>query len=442
MDLSTDRFTADAHMTAVSGETHVDFPSGRELLRVIVHPEDVPGYEAKIDATIKSGDSLTHGYRMLLPNGKQRHIKVHARLFRDAEGVAVRMLGVTLDRSEEIEHHNELRHQAAEERTLRDRLNLATETARIAVWDQDMVNGGFTGDVRFWELFGIDTPSANFRVQDGIHLDARREALAPLYVAFTDPAQNEVLSVRHRTSNPKRELQYVQSHMRLFRNEHGKVIRLLGVTWDVTEEVQATEKLRKQAESDRAWLERFDIATNAAGVHPWEFDLKSEQFCWHNLPKELYGLDDVPLEHYDAALRKIVLPEDLPSYENAYSDALARGDDRYGFRFRINGIDGNVHHMECAARIINGRSGNPRRIVGVSWNVTKEVLHAEQLKQAAEHERAVVRRLNITTQAAGISPWEFDLKANVFTWHGMRQPAYGLDMYRCRNISKHSAESF
>jgi two-component system sensor histidine kinase/response regulator len=426
-DLLTDRFTADAHMTALNGETHVEFPSGRELLKLIVHPDDLAGYEAKIDDTIKSGDLMTHGYRMLLADGTQRHIKVHARLFRNPEGVAVRMLGVTLDRSEEIEHHNELRDQAEEERTLRDRLNLATETARIAVWDQDMTNGGFTGDARFWQLFGIDTPSADFRVQDGIHPDVRREALAPLYTAFTDPAQNEVLSVRHRTSNPKRELQYVQSHMRLFRDEHGKVTRLLGVTWDVTEEVEATEKLRKQAENDRAWLERFDIATNAAGVHPWEFDLKLGQFSWHNLPKETYGLGDVPLEHYAAALRKIVLPEDLPAYENSFPDALARGVDHYGFRFRIHGVNGSIHHMECAARIINGRSGKPRRIVGVSWNVTKEVLHAEQLKQAAEQERAVVQRLNITTQAAGISPWEFDLKGNVFTWHGMRQPAYGLD---------------
>ncbi len=426
-DLLSDRFTADAHMTVAYGDSQVVFPSGRALIERIVHPDDLATYQSALQEAVKSADSLTHGYRMVLGDGSVRHIKVHARIFRNADGKAERVLGISLNRSDEIERHNELRRQAEEERALRDRLNLATETARIAIWDQDMVTGQFTGDTRFWQLFGIDTPEPSFRVQDGIHPDVRKEALTPIYAALSDPTQNEVLSIRHRTTNTKRNLQYVQSHMRMFRNSSGQVERLLGVTWDVTDEVQANEALRNQAEKERALVERLNITTQAAGIAPWEFDLKSGQFSWHGQRLACFGLDHVPLDQYYETLATIVLPEDRQQLSEPGRDAIENNRDSYEYRFRVNGIDGKVHHIHNYARVLRDERGKIRYCVGVTWDVTKEVEASEQLKKQAELERTLLDRLNVATQAAGISPWEFELRSRKLTWLGIPLKAIGLD---------------
>lgn len=425
-DLLTDRFTADAHLTAAYGQSRVEFESGRSLIRAIVHPDDVDAYLHTIERALQSGDSMQHRYRLALPDGTLRHVQVQARIFRDANGAATRMLGVSIDRTDEIAQHEALHLRAEQERALRDRLNLATETARIAIWDQDMLVGGFTGDARFWELFGIDA-NADFRLQEGIHPDSRKTTLAPLYAAFTDPSKNDVLSVRHRTSNPKRELQYVQSHMRLFRDEHGKVTRLVGVTWDVTEEMVHAEQLKHAADQERALVQRLNITTQAAGISPWEFDIKANQFSWHGMRQPAYGLDDVPLPEYLDALRGIILEEDLPQLTEPAVNAVRNKVENYSYKFRVRGKDGQIHHMHNNARLLRDVDGKYRYIMGVTLDVTQEVEAKQQIARQAEKERALIERLNVSTQAAGISPWEFDLKRGCFSWHGPRPACFEMD---------------
>ena len=167
-------------------------------------------------------------------------------------------------------------------------------------------------------------------------------------------------------------IHYMHNSVRLLRDTDGKYRFLMGVTQDVTKEVETKQEIARQAEKERALVERLNVATQAAGVAPWEFDLKRGCFSWHGPRPQCFGLDNVPVEDYFAELRKIVLPEDLTQMTEPARIAIEAGRDYYEYRFRVTGIDGKVHHMANYGRILRSERGNIRYCVGVTWDVTKK----------------------------------------------------------------------
>src|SRR6202030_1273827 len=141
--------------------------------------------------------------------------QLRGEVFRNAQGRAIRVLGLTIDMSAQQEAAALLSEQAERQTQLLLRLKLATETAGISIWEQDLVTFDFIADERFWTLFGLP-PSEKFDPRSLIHSDEREAAAAPIRPVLSDPSSDAILPVRHLTSNPRPEPQYVQTHMRVY----------------------------------------------------------------------------------------------------------------------------------------------------------------------------------------------------------------------------------
>jgi two-component system sensor histidine kinase/response regulator len=380
-----------------------------------VHPEDREHYRREFIKALKGQAPMHIQYRVQWKDGTVRFVQLRGEIFRNAQGRAVRVVGLTIDMSEQVAAAKRLAEQTEQQRQLLMRLQLATETAGISIWEKDLVSRAFVNDGSFWQLFGLP-PAPTFRVEDGIHKDERAAALPPLLAAIADPARDAILSVRHRTSNPRPEPQYVQSHLRVHRNANGAAIRLLGVTWDVTKEVLYAAELESKAAQESALNERLSVATKAAGIAPWEFDIKSHCFSWHGPRPPCFGMDDVPLKDYFRHVESIVIPEDQGILVRAPIQAIESNAESYEYVFRVTGIDGEIHHMQNYARIVRNNSGKIRYVVGVTWDATRDVLATEQLKRHAEENRRLVDQLNMATDSAGISTWELDLVTRRYLW--------------------------
>lgn len=74
-----------------------------------VHPEDRDKVRASIVAALQSGDSFTHAERIVRPDGSVRYLQSVGEVMRDANGAALRMLGVCLDVTERRESEIALR---------------------------------------------------------------------------------------------------------------------------------------------------------------------------------------------------------------------------------------------------------------------------------------------------------------------------------------------
>ena len=380
-----------------------------------VHPDDRVRYRAAFIKALKGQAPMEIAYRVKEKDGTVRPVQLRGEVFRNAQGRAIRVLGLTIDMSAQQEAATLLREQAERQTQLLLRLKLATETAGISIWEQDLVTLDFIADETFWTLFGL-TPSEKFDPRTNIHKDERQAATAAIRAVLADPSSDAILPVRHRTANPRPEPQYVQTHIRVFRNAAGVATRLMGVTWDVTKEVLHAAELENRAMQEGALIERLNVTTKAAGIAPWEFDIKSDCFSWHGPRPPCFGMDHVPLKDYFRSLSTIVLPEDRGALLSSGADAIAKKMDSYEYMFRVQGIDGEIHHMQNYARVMRDEYGRVRYIVGVTWDVTRDVRTTQMLKSRAEENRRLVDQVNIATESAGICSWELDLVARRYLW--------------------------
>ena len=379
-----------------------------EMMMRTVHPEDREHYRSEFIKALKGQAPMHIQYRVQWKDGTVRFVQLRGEIFRNSQGRAIRVVGLTIDMSEQVDAAKRLAEQAERQSQLLVRLKLATETAGISIWEKDLVSGEFVNDGSFFQLFGL-APSATFSAEDGIFGAEQAAVVAPLRAAIADPSRDAILSLRHRTSNPRPEPQYVQTHLRVYRNADGVAMRLLGVTWDVTKEVRHAEELQCKAAQESALIERLNVTTKAAGIAPWEFDIKSNCFSWHGPRPPCFGMDDVPLKDYFRHVESIVIAEDQGILVRAPTEAIERNADTFEYTFRVIGIDGELHHMQNYARIMRDKHGRVRYVVGVTWDATRDVLATEQLRNHAEENRRLVDQLNMATESAGISSWELDL---------------------------------
>jgi PAS domain S-box-containing protein len=98
-DVVADRVVADRRFAslygvdpekAAGGAPIADFFSG-------IHAEDRPRVEAEVAAVMQAGDSFVSEYRLLAPDGSVRWVSAQGRAIRDGSGRCVRLPGVSID---------------------------------------------------------------------------------------------------------------------------------------------------------------------------------------------------------------------------------------------------------------------------------------------------------------------------------------------------------
>jgi NO-binding membrane sensor protein with MHYT domain/signal transduction histidine kinase len=134
------------------------------------------------------------------------------------------------------------------------------------------------------------------------------------------------------------------------------------------------------------------LATEAAGIACWEYDLAERRIIWteNEIPSiKAAGLD--PREHPDALLASFY-PEDVAALKGAVRNALTGGRETCAIRMRVSAPNGGTIHLQAHARLSRDDGGRLRRLLGVSWDVTEQVRQDErrlqlqlQVQQASRH---------------------------------------------------------
>jgi PAS domain S-box-containing protein len=83
-----------------------------------VHPDDLARLGDDLAAGIEAGDLFDLEYRVIHPDGRVSHVASRARVFRDAAGTPIRLLGTNRDVTAEREHEAELRSREERYRSL------------------------------------------------------------------------------------------------------------------------------------------------------------------------------------------------------------------------------------------------------------------------------------------------------------------------------------
>ncbi|HJZ92102.1 MAG TPA: PAS domain-containing protein [Gemmataceae bacterium] len=149
----------------------------------------------------------------------------------------------------------------------------------------------------------------------------------------------------------------------------------LSVVRDVTDKKRDEERLRQMSQ-------RLMLATDAAGVGIWDWDLTTDRLLWDDRMCQIYGIRPEDFTHDSAAWRRYVLPDDLARMEaDGWRSPAAAGVAEY--QYRIVRPDGAVRVIRARSVAQRDAGGRPVRMIGTNWDVTERV-EAEDRLRASE----------------------------------------------------------
>jgi len=168
------------------------------------------------------------------------------------------------------------------------------------------------------------------------------------------------------------------------RDDDGRPARMVGVHVDMTARREAEARILETTQ-------RLAMATQAARMGIWDWNVQTDDLVWDDTMFELYGVDRASFERSFAAWGRVIHPEDLDASVAMVQRALS-DDAAFDITFRVvRPADGTVHTMRGVGRVLRDERGRALRMVGVSWDETEEKLVQQQLLAAKEAAEAADR---------------------------------------------------
>ena len=201
------------------------------------------------------------------------------------------------------------------------------------------------------------------------------------------------------------------AHMR---KAHAEALALAEATRSRHETIEMRAALARAeaAEAQRRDVsERLNMANQAAGVSVWEWSIRTNQIdiaADSAFSERMGGVTTCDSDEYIA---KHVHPDDYSSYRNAFITALndSSHSNHFAHRYRFCMPDGSIRHIQFHAELVRSSIGKPRGLLGVEWDVTKEVLAANELERQAQQLRDAEARLERASVSSLEGHWEMQL---------------------------------
>jgi two-component system, sensor histidine kinase and response regulator len=165
---------------------------------------------------------------------------------------------------------------------------------------------------------------------------------------------------------------------------------------DLRDEVEMRRRRERELEESQARVrlseERLQLATRAAHLGIWDWNVATNELVWDDAMYKQYGIDKEAFGGAYEAWAKRVAPEDV---ERTLADVRAalRGEREFVSEFGIRWPDGSIHYLKGIAQTIRGEDGRAVRMVGINYDITEQKRAAEEImKLNSELEQRVVER--------------------------------------------------
>jgi PAS domain S-box-containing protein len=326
--------------------------------RALVHPEDLERLDRVRRQAFKHRRSeFSLEYRNILPRRGVRWIESRSSIFYGSDGHPQRVVGVNIDITE-----RKRTEQALTERNMQ--LALAGRAALVGNYVYDVNKGTMQISQGYATIHGLpegttETTISEWRAR--VHPDdlARAEGLREQ--AFADQRKED--NAEYRLVLSTGEVRWIERRGSISYDEVGRPERVVGVNIDVTE--------RKRAE--QALVERnilLALAGRAARVGTFAYDTDAEILQISEDYAAIHGLPGRTAKIARSEWLAGVHPQDVERVELPRSEAFRDQRNEYSAEFRIIRPGGEIRWVEIRCFITYDANGHPKRVVGVSIDVT------------------------------------------------------------------------
>ena len=369
-----------------------------------VHPED---QSASIfeKSTLQAGRYSQH-FRVMHGDGSTRWIHSQWEVKNSPEGRPERAVGIMVDDTAVYRLAQSLDSTTTQ-------LRLAAELADIVIWRHDLR----THRVHYNE-HGLKVLGIPYRA-GGITIDEARMHAHPDDVALLAASSAAALTsigpvdveARHRRADGSWRRMLVRRVVE--RSPSGEALAFLGVTLDVTDQVERSHRAEQLAQ-------RLEAAARAARIGIWTTSVGAAQTEWNAQMYELFdlvGASNPPA--LSAWIAQCVHPDDSARVYATTSDYLQGAQGAVEIEFRTRRRDGSTRWMVLRADIDRSSPEVPQ-VFGIAMDVTDRHETLAALHQASE-------RSALITRSAGVGIWEADLDNQHAHWDEQMFRLRGLE---------------
>jgi len=340
-----------------------------------VHPDDLKRCVATYASSFDARRSFKMEYRLRRADGEYRWILDNGTP-RYREGEFVGYIGSCIDVTEQKLIETRLRASEA-------RLMEAQNLAKIGSWEVDAENNRIHWSEGVFRILGMpdDAPASFPAILRIVHPNDRKKVLE---VDRQVRSSVEPVEVEYRVLRPGDKLRFVRSIVRAIRNDKGAVVRIVGATQDVTDQVQASEQIR-------ASEGRLKNAERLAHVGHWQWDLETNLASWSDETYRIFGKPPSYTPNYQG-FQEMIVPEDKERVDRWVHACLAgkRGD---SLEFQITLPNNDVRTIATVSEVLLSEDGSPVRLFGACQDITSHKQIEEMLRNSEQELRALAGSL-------------------------------------------------
>tara|TARA_R110002124_G_scaffold57700_9_gene161479 strand:+ start:39453 stop:42476 length:3024 start_codon:yes stop_codon:yes gene_type:complete len=155
----------------------------------------------------------------------------------------------------------------------------------------------------------------------------------------------------------------------------GKLFRIYGSIQDINERKKVEEKL------EDANI-RYKLASKAASIGIYDWNIQENIVIWNDTMKSLYGLKENNLRIDYQTWQNFLLPDEVEKHIKIIQEAL---EDKveYNTQYKIKlPKTGEIRIMKAMAKILRDDAGTPIRMVGINYDITNEEMYKLRLEKS------------------------------------------------------------
>jgi PAS domain S-box-containing protein len=319
----------------------------------IMHKDDIPTVKGAIENIKRGAENQIFEIRMATKSGDYRLVSWALNGNPETSTIYATGRDITAER----ENQDVAKKINEENRALASLLEETQRVAKIGSWAYDMVNNTLAWSSQLFEIFSL--PSENGapdteKFMSLIHPEDRERWLKDV---VSNGKDEQVHKIRYRCIRDSKVI-WIESISQGIRAANGEIGKVSGTIQDVTEQVETDQK--------------HIFVLDALGIGIWENNFEDMSVRWDNRMYAMYGIRADEFKDATEAWQAVTTEETQAEVVKSFNESISRGKE-IDMTFEVRMRNGETKTMWSRGTVIRDSQGNPKRMMGINWDKSKEV---------------------------------------------------------------------